>query len=1336
MQLSGPSFDSLLIAVRNGDRKAFNQHFGACLGTDFLPVFRYGARMARAVIIQKISDAAGSADTERNAAIEPQYRRLLYPYAVFRKFTEGRDIVHDLEQLADMFEYKVVDSDYDAVIMAGALAVFCLRRDLVRRLGNMRSFESDMSFFDREIYKNCFEGFAAFLDGKTDPKSITKLANVAHFPGAPGTIQRHFEKFHLTHLRLPALELFAIAASANERRNIWESVDACTESAIRLGKMLSGFEHSADTSACAEIASFLDHFGRNDNLAKTPDAFINGPSGQPLSYLNYSLSAFDAERGGAIPEGNLQAYCDCAQGALSAGLPVLGGTIAGVLKVSPEYLARAEELIAKSVTAGFKPLLFATPKRPEWENALDEIEKFLAGTGDATEDSETVKKETLYWQLNICATDGYEDIFSVLLIDARLRRPTKSGKLSKGKTVDIDYVVNHDSDVELTPEDEKTLALYRSAIGKYRFSYGNDDHFTQRVLKSLAGNPHVCVELRTDDGDVVEDIELSTYPPALETRRTEQGELVLSVPPELAEDVLDKYANVCIRKIDDTHYEVPVADEKTRNAAEIILAHGDGRHLVIPAEAAGKVAEQLVTFAQKLPVQGVISKDGDSATFPRVTTDPTPHARVAMDADDAVKIELRVVVDNEKGGHIMAPGFGSAEMTSRHDGAPVMLVRDLAAEEERAQPVRDMLKKCKGVEALGVDDWIILNLSDALEVLDSLRQLGDNIVIDWLDPDKAVSFAGVSFVAIDAKPKGLDHWFGISGKCELNDGRILAFEEMLKALPSRIGNYVKLDSGDYIRVTGRLRDKLELLESAGEIKGGELTLCDAALPALADAIEASADSENQIVGDEGDDSGTEFSFSEFLLKRADEIRKELAREVNIPAALNATLRPYQVEGFVWLDHLAACGIGACLADDMGLGKTVEIISVLLERAAGGASLVIAPTSVCGNWESEIRRFAPILNPIPLSQCADPRTAISAAGAFDVVIASYGLAVTRNSTLSGRAWNGVVLDEAQAIKNHVAKRAHAVKKLISNFRIAATGTPVENRLSEFWSLFDFLNPGMLLSQEKFVKRYTYDGMATPKLKKLVSPLILRRLKTDVLKDLPEKTEINLQVELGQEEREAYEACRRHAMEKIENLDGKRPGPAGMVVLAELTRLRRFCCHPSLVLPEVTESAKLNALAELLEDLHEGGHRALVFSQYVDYLAIVRNMVETHGWTYKYLDGATPSDERKERVDAFQNGEGDFFLISLKAGGFGLNLTAANYVILLDPWWNPAVENQAADRVHRIGQKLPVTVYRLVAKDTIEERVVALHNDKLKIADDLLEGTSSTALTTEEMVGLFK
>jgi SNF2 family DNA or RNA helicase len=315
---------------------------------------------------------------------------------------------------------------------------------------------------------------------------------------------------------------------------------------------------------------------------------------------------------------------------------------------------------------------------------------------------------------------------------------------------------------------------------------------------------------------------------------------------------------------------------------------------------------------------------------------------------------------------------------------------------------------------------------------------------------------------------------------------------------------------------------------------------------------------------------------------------------------------------------------------------------------------------------------------------------------------------------------------------------------AGFRLATRGTPVENRLDELWNLFRFLNPGLLGSHKSFSTRFAVQiekfgsKAARTLLKRLIRPFILRRTKSQVLEELPPRTDILHRIELSREESAFYEALRRTAVETLAGAENSPPGEKQIRILAEIMRLRRACCNPQLVMPgSGIPSSKLAAFHEIVAELREGGHRALVFSQFVDHLSILRRDLDSAGITYQYLDGSTPQKERQGRVASFQSGEGELFLISLKAGGVGLNLTAADYVIHMDPWWNPAVEDQASDRAHRIGQNRPVTVYRLVAANTIEEKIVALHHQKRDLADSLLEGTETSArVSAEDLMELLR
>ena len=468
----------------------------------------------------------------------------------------------------------------------------------------------------------------------------------------------------------------------------------------------------------------------------------------------------------------------------------------------------------------------------------------------------------------------------------------------------------------------------------------------------------------------------------------------------------------------------------------------------------------------------------------------------------------------------------------------------------------------------------------------------------------------------------------------------------------------------------------------------------------------------------------------------------LRLEPALPSTLKAELRDYQVEGYRWLARLAHLGLGGCLADDMGLGKTLQALALILQRAPEGPTLVVAPTSVCMNWVVEANRFAPTLNLVAFGGNHREQL-VGSLGGMDVLVVSYGLLHQEAELLASVQWHTIVLDEAQAIKNFAAKRSQAAMNLNGNMRLITTGTPIENHLGELWTLFNFINPGLLGSQERFNTRFAIpvernnQREARKRLKKLVQPFILRRTKAQVLEELPPRTEVVLQVEMGPEEAAFYEALRRQAIERLE-LDESPAGQKHLKILAEIMRLRRACCHPRLVVPTTELSgAKLELFGEVVAELLENRHKALVFSQFVGHLQILRDYLDARKLDYRYLDGSTPPRERKREVDAFQAGLGDLFLISLKAGGLGINLTAADYVIHMDPWWNPAVEDQASDRAHRIGQLRPVTVYRLVTRNTIEEKIVKLHQEKRDLASSLLDGSDMVGrMSADELLKLIK
>ncbi|MBI5542465.1 MAG: DEAD/DEAH box helicase, partial [Deltaproteobacteria bacterium] len=395
-----------------------------------------------------------------------------------------------------------------------------------------------------------------------------------------------------------------------------------------------------------------------------------------------------------------------------------------------------------------------------------------------------------------------------------------------------------------------------------------------------------------------------------------------------------------------------------------------------------------------------------------------------------------------------------------------------------------------------------------------------------------------------------------------------------------------------------------------------------------------------------------------------------------------------------------------------------------------------------NWVREAQRFAPQLRPI-LYRETDREATLAALGPNDLLITSYGLVVRHAAQLAEKRFATLVLDEAQAVKNAATRRSRAIRDLNADWRVALTGTPLENHLGELWSLFRVLTPGLLGSWDSFRERFVNPierQKSAERLKALgrvARPFILRRTKAEVAPELPARTEIRNLVSLSEAERRTYDDARLAAIAQLAGQTGDEQNKR-FETLAAITRLRQLACHPKLYDPySKLPSSKLSRLLELVEELKDSDHRALIFSQFTSHLALVREALDARSVRYLYLDGQTPEAERVKRVDAFQAGKADLFLISLKAGGTGLNLTAADYVVHLDPWWNPAVEDQATDRAHRIGQTRPVTVYRLISKGTIEEAILALHEDKRDLVAGVLDGAGTSAkLSNDELLALIR
>ncbi len=776
-----------------------------------------------------------------------------------------------------------------------------------------------------------------------------------------------------------------------------------------------------------------------------------------------------------------------------------------------------------------------------------------------------------------------------------------------------------------------------------------------------------------------------------------------------------------------------------------VVPEGDDRLLVYRvSEAMQRVIDVLpsglrVPVAQKAELMGVLGKlsQGVEVQTPGlgaervVEADATPCLRFALHAG-AWMIQAGVRPFGSRG-RIFVAGVGRSSLSLVGAGERLRCDRDF--ERERAG-VGALIAACpslsagsgerEGRPAHGVGNWVV-GEEGVLVLLSELKQCGVAHELEWPETNR-MRLRGDGRAALRGRLRVNKGWYLATGGMSIDDVTEVTLSELVHAPALAGGRFVRLENGDYVEPEERIRRVLAAL-SAGAARAkprAELQLHPAAVGALEGLAQDGFELDAEASG---------------WLER---VKRVSSASFDVPRALRAELRHYQLDGYRWLRRLTELGLGACLADDMGLGKTVQILALLLERSAEGAALVVAPTSVCSNWAREAARFAPDLEVLEYAgeNRAELLARLRREPAGKLLITSYALLQQDQAKLTEIEYGTAVLDEAQFIKNSQSLRAQAAFRIVAKQRIAATGTPVENHLADLWSIFHFVNPGLLGDfadfNRRFVKPIERDGGQTPQaeLRRTLRPYVLRRLKRDVLQELPPLTELSHEVALSSDETTRYAVLRRQVHEKLFTPTGRRENK--IEVLAEITRLRRFCCHPRLVFPDAAlESSKMLAFLELVEELRENGHRALVFSQFVDFLALVREQLEERRISYEYLDGSTPKNDRQRRVDAFQGGSSSLFLISLKAGGFGLDLTAADYVIHLDPWWNPAVESQATDRAHRIGQERPVTVYRLVTKDTIEEKIVELHARKRTLARSLLDGDAQAEqLSVDELVRLIE
>ncbi len=712
-----------------------------------------------------------------------------------------------------------------------------------------------------------------------------------------------------------------------------------------------------------------------------------------------------------------------------------------------------------------------------------------------------------------------------------------------------------------------------------------------------------------------------------------------------------------------------------------------------------------------------------------VDEDYRPVLLLRSRSDGALDYGLRL---RDSSGHLHIAGRGQMLRKAERGGETVQLARSATREHRLSQQLTERFQLTSGELHGTIDSFEV-----ALELIERLHtaEAEGDVEILWdkssQKPLRVLGAVTAKNVSVGISRKR--DWFQLSGSCDLGNNQSIELSELLSGLQTAgvdavHGDFVRLGDRGWAKVSQQFRQQLRQLHDSVNQERGTLKFDATSAPAirnlLAEQVEMKATAAwNQCLN---------------RLEQAEKL------EPILPTGVNAELRDYQIDGFKWLRRLAEWGVGGILADDMGLGKTLQTLAVILDRATQGPTLVIAPTSVGFNWVREAQKFTPDLD-VHLYRETERADFLHQVGPQSLVVCSYGLALRDADALAGIEWSTLVLDEAQAIKNSRSKTAAAIATIPADWKVALTGTPVENHLGELWSLFHVVSPGVLGGWEQFRRRFAApiekdnDEDRRMALRDRLRPFLLRRTKDEVLKDLPPRTEMNLYVEMSPAEREIYNSVRLSALGEIDQLaklsDVK---DQRFRILALLTRMRQLACSPRLVHETWKErSSKLQQLCDTLHELRDEGHRVLVFSQFVKHLTLIREMLDEEKISYEYLDGSTDPKARQERVDSFQNGDATAFLISLKAGGTGLNLTAADYVIHMDPWWNPAVEDQATDRAHRIGQDKPVMVYRLISQGTIEEEILRLHDTKRDLVAGIMEGSQAAAkLSTEDLVALLR
>lgn len=931
-----------------------------------------------------------------------------------------------------------------------------------------------------------------------------------------------------------------------------------------------------------------------------------------------------------------------------------------------------------------EPILFDKKPMARWEIILNEM-LTNCQPGTLQKAKEEGKKERIAY------------ILKNNFVEVREQTLRKNGKWNAGKVISL----NRYNEGNLKMMDDADQQIWRANHGILYYMSADT------LLPYLIGSDRVL----TGDYAPFRPVTVEEEKPFILIERNKKGFGITSNLPELDE------RNDYVKRINDTHYVVIRIEKSEKMFFQQLLELKQ-----LPLEAEYKLKEVLPVISSKIQIQSPLIEDNDNLE----TIKSSNLIILQVKPENGYNFNVRLYAKPSpdlKG--LYEPGNGLAIILDRDQQGNLKRVkRNLNKELENLMNLNTFIKSLEdeqwdlfGNTSSERETFWRLNLNRMLDTMEYVNEHSDIYAIEWPEGEK-LRMKSISQQKWNVNLHQESNWFKIEGEIEIDDDTSLKIGQLMQLADfTHKQNYVRLNDTDFVKLTDSMRKRLAQLEALSVKDKSEYRI------PLTNALLLNDTLDEEIPIEKGED----------LKGVLEKIRKSYKLNPRTPRNLKATLRDYQLEGFRWMLRLDSWGAGACLADDMGLGKTIQTIAVLLNKAKNGASLVVAPTSVISNWKNEIERFAPSLHSVILNELESEKRAeeIKNASAKDVLLVTYGIVCSEAEILKEKEWNIICLDEAHTIKNRETKTAQAVYALKSETRIALTGTPLQNHLGELWSLFNFINPGILGSYDAFRQRFVLpiengDKERQQLLRRIVLPFILRRTKKEVIEELPEKTEIQYKVELSPEEMHTYEYIRNKAQQQLEDEQ-----KVSVSVLAEITKLRQAACASGLVKKELNfPSSKLEQMLQLVNEINQGENRVLIFSQFTSFLKMVRDRFDKEKIEYLYLDGSTTMKQREDMVKRFQNGESGIFIISLKAGGLGLNLTGANYVIHMDPWWNPAIEQQATDRAYRIGQDQKVTVYHLISAHTIEEKILRLHQTKRDLADSLLEGADVSHKLTEE------